>query len=138
MCIRDRQYRFSADFDWCIRVMKKARTLHLSLIHIWFISALTNRKETLHKDYYAVFWFSLMCSTTIYILLFCAAPLIDVYKRQDIQTGIQQIVRIQLPRLPLIMEYAILRKLRLKHCAALYQGRTMCSVRPSVAERRRI
>ena len=24
----DLQYRFSADFDWCIRVMKKARTLH--------------------------------------------------------------------------------------------------------------
>lgn len=24
----DLKYRFSADFDWCIRVMKKARTLH--------------------------------------------------------------------------------------------------------------
>ena len=24
----DLRYRFSADFDWCIRVMKKARTLH--------------------------------------------------------------------------------------------------------------
>lgn len=24
----DLQYRFSADFDWCIRIMKKARTLH--------------------------------------------------------------------------------------------------------------
>lgn len=24
----DLQYRFSADFDWCIRVMKKAKTLH--------------------------------------------------------------------------------------------------------------
>lgn len=24
----DLQYRFSADFDWCIRVMKQARTLH--------------------------------------------------------------------------------------------------------------
>ena len=24
----DLQYRYSADFDWCIRVMKKARTLH--------------------------------------------------------------------------------------------------------------
>ncbi len=22
------KYRFSADFDWCIRIMKKARTLH--------------------------------------------------------------------------------------------------------------
>lgn len=24
----DLQYRFSADFDWCIRIMKKAKTLH--------------------------------------------------------------------------------------------------------------
>ena len=24
----DLKYRFSADFDWCIRIMKKARTLH--------------------------------------------------------------------------------------------------------------
>ena len=24
----DRQYRFSSDFDWCIRMMKKAHTLH--------------------------------------------------------------------------------------------------------------
>lgn len=24
----DTKYRFSADFDWCIRIMKKARTLH--------------------------------------------------------------------------------------------------------------
>lgn len=24
----DLQYRYSADFDWCIRIMKKARTLH--------------------------------------------------------------------------------------------------------------
>ncbi len=41
-----------------------------------FISALTNRKEALHKDYNAVFWFSLMCSTTIYILLFFVPPLL--------------------------------------------------------------
>ena len=26
--IVDQEYRFSADFDWCIRIMKKARTLH--------------------------------------------------------------------------------------------------------------
>ena len=50
-----------------------------------FISALTNRKETLHKDYNAVFWFSLMCSTTIYILLFFAAPLIaDFYDTPEL------------------------------------------------------
>lgn len=41
-----------------------------------FISALTNRKQTLHRDYNAVFWFSLLCSLTTYTLLFFAAPLI--------------------------------------------------------------
>lgn len=46
-----------------------------------FVSALTNRKEVCHKDYNAVFWFSILCSITIYILLFFAAPLIaDFYK----------------------------------------------------------
>ena len=41
-----------------------------------FISALNQRKQVSHKDYNAVFWFSLTCSIVIYILLFFAAPLI--------------------------------------------------------------
>lgn len=46
-----------------------------------FVSALTNRKETSHKDYNAVFWFSTACGISLYILLFFAAPFIaDFYK----------------------------------------------------------
>lgn len=46
-----------------------------------FVSALTNRKEVRHKDYNAVFWFSMLCGIVIYVLLFLAAPLIaDFYK----------------------------------------------------------
>ena len=41
-----------------------------------FISALTNRKNATHRDYNAVFWFSLLCSVTFYIILFLCAPLI--------------------------------------------------------------
>lgn len=41
-----------------------------------FISALTNRKNAMHRDYNAVFWFSLLCSVTFYIILFLCAPLI--------------------------------------------------------------
>lgn len=41
-----------------------------------FVSALTNRKQTGHKDYNAVFWFSTLCSISIYTVLFFAAPLI--------------------------------------------------------------
>lgn len=44
-----------------------------------FISALTNRKNASHKDFNAVFWFSLLCSVTIYALLFFAAPLIAAF-----------------------------------------------------------
>lgn len=55
-------------------------TLAASLQEGGFISALTNRKETRHEDYNAVFWFSTLCGVTLYILLYFAAPLIaDFY-----------------------------------------------------------
>lgn len=41
-----------------------------------FVSALTNRKDTAHKDYNAVFWFSTLCGIVLYILLFFASPMI--------------------------------------------------------------
>lgn len=41
-----------------------------------FVSALTNRKNISHNDYNAVFWFNILCSITLYILLYLAAPLI--------------------------------------------------------------
>lgn len=50
-----------------------------------FISALTNRKNTSHKDYNAVFWFSTFCGITLYVLLFFAAPFIaDFYKTPEL------------------------------------------------------
>ncbi len=51
----DLQYRFSADFDWCIRVMKKARTLHNT--HLTIIDYLDegmttqNRKASLKERF---------------------------------------------------------------------------------------
>ncbi|MCD8093668.1 MAG: glycosyltransferase [Bacteroides sp.] len=51
----DLQYRFSADFDWCIRVMKKARTLHNT--HLTVIDYLEegmttqNRKASLRERF---------------------------------------------------------------------------------------
>lgn len=44
-----------------------------------FISALTNRKEATQRDFNAVFWFSLACSLTLYLLLFWAAPWIAAF-----------------------------------------------------------
>ena len=50
-----------------------------------FISALTNRKKTEHKDYNAVFWFSLLMGITLYILLYISAPLIaDFYAQPEL------------------------------------------------------
>lgn len=51
----DLRYRFSADFDWCIRVMKKARTLHNT--HLTVIDYLEegmttqNRKASLRERF---------------------------------------------------------------------------------------
>ena len=47
-----------------------------SLQESGFISALNRKEETTQADYNAVFWFNILCSSGIYILLFLCAPLI--------------------------------------------------------------
>lgn len=44
-----------------------------------FISALVNRKNASHKDFNAVFWFSVSCSAILYISLYLSAPLIAAF-----------------------------------------------------------
>ena len=45
-----------------------------------FTAALANKKTVTHQDYNAVFWFSVLVSATLYIILFFAAPYIaDFY-----------------------------------------------------------
>ena len=44
-----------------------------------FTTALVNRPATIHKDYNAVFWFSIGMSITLYILLFACSPLIATF-----------------------------------------------------------
>lgn len=41
-----------------------------------FIAALCNRKEPTHEEYNSVFWFNIMVSTLLYIILWFSAPLI--------------------------------------------------------------
>lgn len=51
-----------------------------SLQESGFTAALANKKEVTHRDYNAVFWFSIMVSGMLYICLFFAAPWIaDFY-----------------------------------------------------------
>lgn len=51
----DLQYRFSSDFDWCIRIMKKARTLHNTRLTIidYLDEGMTtrNRKASLRERF---------------------------------------------------------------------------------------
>ena len=50
-----------------------------SLQESGFVAALANRKEVHHDDYNAVFWFSVIVSLALYIVLYLAAPLIADY-----------------------------------------------------------
>ena len=50
-----------------------------------FISALCNRKEPTHEEYNAVFWFNILISITLYLILWFCAPLIaDFYHDPDL------------------------------------------------------
>lgn len=45
-----------------------------------FTAALANKREPTHEEYNAVFWFNVLVGILLYIILFCAAPLIaDFY-----------------------------------------------------------
>ncbi len=41
-----------------------------------FTAALANKREVKHEDYNAVFWFSVLMGSCMYLVLFCCAPLI--------------------------------------------------------------
>ena len=49
-----------------------------------FISGLNRKKEVTDADYNAVFWFNVICSVSIYIVLFVCAPLIAQFYRQPV------------------------------------------------------
>ena len=46
-----------------------------SLQESGFISAITNRRDVTSNEYNAVFWFSILVSVSVYVLLFSCAPL---------------------------------------------------------------
>ena len=50
-----------------------------------FMAALCNRKEPTHEEYNAVFWFNLLVSASLYIILWFLAPLIaDFYGNDEL------------------------------------------------------
>lgn len=47
-----------------------------------FVSALTNKRDATHRDYNSVFWFNVLCSALIYIILWFCAPFIANYNHE--------------------------------------------------------
>lgn len=57
-----------------------------------FTQALVNLKTPTHRDYNSVFWFNVIVSFAIYVLLFCCAPLIAVFFHQPCLTKLSRFV----------------------------------------------
>lgn len=78
----DLRYRFSSDFDWCIRIMKKSKTLHNT--HLTIIDYLeegmttANRKASLKERFRIMAkhygWFSTVCHHLWFVLRLLTKP----------------------------------------------------------------
>ena len=55
-----------------------------------FVTALTNRRNATHRDYNSVFWFNILVSLCLYILLFFLAPLIARFFDEPILTDLSR------------------------------------------------
>lgn len=55
-----------------------------SLQESGFVAAIANRKSVSHDDYNAVFWFSVITSLAIYLLLYASAPLIAAFFNEPV------------------------------------------------------
>lgn len=53
-----------------------------------FITALINRKNATHLDYNSVFWFNVVVSAFLYVLLFLCAPLIASFYNEPVLTNL--------------------------------------------------
>ncbi len=61
-----------------------------------FTAALTNRKTIVHKDYNAVFWFNLLVSLSLYLILFFCAPFIADFYNEPKLTNLSRVVFLSL------------------------------------------
>ena len=57
-----------------------------------FTAAIINKKNCKHEDYNAVFWFSTLVGTSIYIILFFAAPLIAAFFKQPALENLSRVM----------------------------------------------
>lgn len=57
-----------------------------------FTQALVNLKQPTHNDYNSVFWFNVLMSLTMYVVLFFCAPLIALFFHQPCLTSLSRFV----------------------------------------------
>ncbi|MBR5298572.1 MAG: lipopolysaccharide biosynthesis protein, partial [Parabacteroides sp.] len=57
-----------------------------------FTAALTNKPEFRHEDYNAVFWFTIIVGTSLYVLLFLLAPVISLFFERPELTSLSRIL----------------------------------------------
>lgn len=55
-----------------------------------FVTALTNKKDATHKDYNSVFWFNIVISFCLYVILFFCAPLIAHFYDEPLLTPLSR------------------------------------------------
>ncbi len=94
-----------------------------------FISALNRRENVTQEDYNAVFWFNVLCSVTVYIVLFFCAPLIAMWFRQPVLTPLGRVVFLSF----VISSFAttprawLFRNMRVKETAIITLAALVCS-----------
>lgn len=67
-----------------------------SLQSAGFSQALINLRRPTDNDYNSVFWFNIMVSFAMYVILFACAPLIALYFRQDCLVDVSRLVFVTL------------------------------------------
>jgi O-antigen/teichoic acid export membrane protein len=63
-----------------------------TIINAGFSTALINKQNIVHRDYNAVFWFTFLMGTFLYIVLFFSAPLIAKFYGRPELTGMSRIL----------------------------------------------
>lgn len=63
-----------------------------AIINSGFSVALTNKKEASHKEYNAVFWFTVFVALLLYVILFLSAPLIASFYKHPELTALSRVL----------------------------------------------
>lgn len=85
-----------------------------------FRMALANRKEVRHEDYNAVFWFNVLMSSSIYIILFFLAPLITLFYEQSDHASTQDLSQLT-PLARYVFLAFVISSVGTAHCAYLFR-----------------